>query len=201
MPPDAQQQAEELAVPGTRHRQDALPRAGAGRRGRDEEFAQFVSRYYRSLVHTAWLLSGDRHAGEDLVQSVLVKAYVIWPRLRHQEPFGYVRRMLVNARTDHWRKWRRERVTEDVPLGARDDPGFGEIDDRDALVRALQTLTPRERQIIVLRYCHGLTQEEVAADLGLRVGTVKSTASRALAQLRVNEPLLIAHNAEPEGGR
>lgn len=188
-------------MPGTRRHGGAVPRPGTGNRGRDEEYAQFVSRYYRSLVHTGWLLTGDRHVGEDLVQSVLVKAYVIWPRLRHQEPFAYVRRMLVNARTDHWRKRRRERVTEDVPLGARDDPGFGAIDDRDALVRALQTLTPRERQIIVLRYCHGLTQEEVAADLGLRVGTVKSTASRALAQLRVHEPLLIAHDTQPEGGR
>jgi RNA polymerase sigma-70 factor (sigma-E family) len=164
-------------------------RVRAGGRGRDQEYAQFVRLWYRSLIHTAWLLTGDGHVAEELVQSVLVKAYVIWPRLRQQEPLAYVRRMLVNARTDRWRKTRREQLTEDLPARGADDPALRTVDDRDTLIRALQTLTPRERQIIVLRYFHDLTQEEVAADLDLSVGTVKSTASRALAQLRVHEPL------------
>jgi RNA polymerase sigma-70 factor (sigma-E family) len=162
----------------------------------DEDYTQFVSVWYRSLLHSAWLLTGNSHTAEDLLQTVLVKVYVVWPRVRSQEPLAYVRRMLVNARTDRWRALRRERLVDTPPIRSVDETGHTAVDNRDALVRALQTLTARERQVIILRYYFDLPQEQVAADLGLNVGTVKSTASRALAQLRVSGPLHSVVNTE-----
>ena len=71
----------------------------------------------------------------------------------------------------------------DLPETSR-DAAAGQHADRDQLVRALATLTPRQRRIVVLRHLEGLSEREVADDLGVSLGTVKSTASRGLAQLR-----------------
>jgi len=100
--------------------------------------------------------------------------------------------VLVNLRIDTWRRRRREVLLapEDMPDdGAHPgaSPHRSTADhqaDRDQLVRALATLSPRQRRVVVLRHLVGLPQADVAADLGISVGTVKSTSSRALAQLR-----------------
>ncbi|MBO0900019.1 SigE family RNA polymerase sigma factor [Cellulomonas sp. zg-ZUI222] len=154
------------------------------RTAHDDEFTAFMLSAGPDLLRTAWLLVGDAHRAEELTQQALVRTYVAWPRVRGGNPTAYARRTLVNLRTDTWRRRRREVLTSPVDLpdaGAAPDPG---PDDRDEVVRALAGLTPRQRRVVVLRHLVGLSEQEVADDLGISVGTVKSTSSRALASLR-----------------
>ncbi|WP_412865617.1 sigma-70 family RNA polymerase sigma factor [Cellulomonas sp. 179-A 9B4 NHS] len=113
-----------------------------------------------------------------------------------RRPAAYTRRTLVNLRTDTWRRRRREVLTapDDLPEYAA-AAGTGAVHDRDTLVRALGRLTPRQRRVVVLRHLVGLTEREVAEDLGISTGTVKSTASRALAALRADLTVDVARTA------
>lgn len=153
---------------------------------RDEEFAAFMAGAAPALARTAWLLCGDVHQAEELVQQALVRTYVAWPTARERDPLAYARRTLANQRISTWRRRRREVLLApaDVPEVAVDATGT-RLAERDQLVRALAVLSARQRRVVVLRHLVGLTEQEVAADLGVTVGTVKSTASRALARLRV----------------
>ena len=152
---------------------------------RDEDFAAFMAESSPALLHTAWLLCGDAHRAEELTQQALVKTYVSWARALRTDPLAYARRTLANQRIDTWRRTRREVLLspEDMPSGAV-TADTARLVDRDLLARALATLPARQRRIVVLRHFIGLSEAEVADDLGVSVGTVKSTASRALSALR-----------------
>jgi RNA polymerase sigma-70 factor (sigma-E family) len=159
----------------------------------DAEFDEFVGVAWPRLRWTAYLLVGDPHLAEDLAQTALVKTYASWRRVRREDALAYARRVLVNANID---RLRRRRLTEvpldpvgDTPMGA---VGSDRVTDRDAVVRLLQGLTAQERKVVVLRYLYDLTEPMVAGELGVSVGTVKSTTSRALAKLRVT--------ADPDAG-
>ena len=135
----------------------------------------------RALMHrTAWVLTGDHHHAEDVVQQVLAKLYVAWPRVQRMEGVdGYVRRMLVNANLDRVRRRRED------PLDGHDPSTTGP--DSDALLDlrdALATLAPGQRRAVVLRHLWGLSVEETASTLGVSTGTVKSQTSDALHRLR-----------------
>jgi RNA polymerase sigma-70 factor (sigma-E family) len=151
---------------------------------RDEAgFRTFVETNGAALLHAARLLTGDHHRGEDLVQTVLTRVYLKWDRI--DAPRAYARKALVTAHIDSTRRrWWGERPTETLPEVLADDVA-GATDDRDELRRLLGELNPRERAVIVLRYYCDLSENETAATLGMPVGTVKSTCSRALARLRV----------------
>lgn len=155
---------------------------GSGKR--DREFSEYVEVRRSRLVGTAYLLCGDRHAAEDLVQTALAKLYVAWPRVRRTGgEDAYVRRILVNASIDaHRRPWRREQSEADLP-DIPQDPVY-DTGEHDELIQALATLGAKQRRILVLRYWLGLTIEEVAADLQVTSGTVKSQSSKALDNLR-----------------
>lgn len=184
VPPDG---AEDLDADGSAVELPAVPgrRAGSSRAVHDAEFAAFVEAHADELLRTAWLLVGDPHRAEELTQQALVRTYAAWPRVREGNPGGYARRVLVNLRVDSWRRRRREVLLPPEDLPAHHvDGGSRTVEDRDQLVRALRALTARQRRIVVLRHLVGLTEAEVAADLGVSVGTVKSTASRGLASLR-----------------
>lgn len=156
-----------------------------GRSTTDEEFTAFVTANADALLRTAWLLVGDTHRAEDLTQQALVRTYTAWPRARAGDPLAYARRVLVNLRTDTWRRRRREVLVHEVPDRPAPDLHAAEVlVDRDRLVRALGTLTARQRRAVVLRHLVGLSEAETAEALGVGVGTVKSTTSRALALLR-----------------
>jgi RNA polymerase sigma-70 factor (sigma-E family) len=155
---------------------------------RDEEgFRSFVETNGATLLHAARLLTGDHHRGEDLVQTALIKVYLKWGKI--DTPLPYARRALVNAHIDQTRrKWWGERPTETLPEPVSGDDA-GDVttsDARDQLRRMLAGLAPKERAVIVLRYYCDLSEQETAATLGMPVGTVKSTCSRALARLRVD---------------
>jgi RNA polymerase sigma-70 factor (sigma-E family) len=148
----------------------------------DESFEQFMAAALPGLLRFGHVLTGDRHRAEELVQSALVKTYRRWGSLRHDQPTAYVRRAMANTYTSWWRKSRHEAA---MPLGF-DSAGHdsSSYDDRDAAVRALATLPPRQRAVLVLRYYLDLSEAEIADTLGCSTGTVKSSASRGLRSLR-----------------
>jgi RNA polymerase sigma-70 factor (sigma-E family) len=169
--------------------------AGAGvtmadrARSRDQEFAAYMQARQPSLLRTAYLLTGDRHAAEDLVQTALAKLYLSWDKVQRQDSLdGYVRRIMVNENNSLWRRgWkRREHTREVVP----DTEHVDTYDDgvRGALWEVVQTLPRKARAVVVLRYYEQLSEAETADALGISVGTVKSQASRALATLRGRAP-------------
>ena len=158
---------------------------------RDEAgFRAFVETNGASLLHAARLLTGDHHGGEDLVQTALTRVYLKWDRI--DAPLAYARKALVTAHIDSTRRrWWGEKPTETLPelsesaSGSSDSAAVTDADDRDELRRLLTGLSSRERAVVVLRYYCDLSEHDTAATLGMPVGTVKSTCSRALARLRV----------------
>ncbi|MGG5258699.1 SigE family RNA polymerase sigma factor [Phycicoccus avicenniae] len=156
---------------------------GTGKKAeRDAAFAEFVTASTASLMRTARLLSGSPDAAHELVQATLVRTYLAWDRVREEDALPYARRILVNLRTDGWRR-RRGEVVVAQPPDRRHEDGTGP-EDRDEIVRLLAALPERQRRVVVLRYYHDLSEQAVAQILGVSVGTVKSSASRGLAALR-----------------
>jgi RNA polymerase sigma-70 factor (sigma-E family) len=156
-----------------------------------EGFGEFVEARSRSLLRSAWLLTGDWAAAQDLVQVALTKTWPRWEHiLRRDDPEVYVRRIMINT-SNTWRRrrWHAEIPTETLPEQATVDPGFAYAERRDALQAALAGLSRRQRAVIVLRYFDDLSEEQTAAVLGCAVGTVKSTAARSLAKLRLDPAL------------
>lgn len=151
---------------------------------RTDEFVAYVSARRRFLRRTAYLVCGDWHLAEDLVQTALVKLYRAWPRIRGEgAEDAYARRVIVRAFLDETRRpWRRERAGLDgVDLA---QPGTLSFEDSDALVTALKALPERQRATVVLRYWCGLSVAETAVDLKCSTGTVKSQTARAINTLR-----------------
>lgn len=159
---------------------------------RDDDFVAYVDARAASLLRIACLMTaGDRHAAEDLVQTALERAYVAWPRIKRQAAQdSYVRSILTRAAIDRTRGRQRrgEVLVDEVPEAGDEVVG---PEDRDELWTLLESLSPRQRAVLVLRYYEDLSEAEIAATLGISVGTVKSQASRALAALRQRTPRTI----------
>jgi RNA polymerase sigma-70 factor (sigma-E family) len=167
-----------------------------GERVRDadrEAFDAFVRARLPDLLRFGRALTGTPEAAADLVQDALERTLVAWHRLESRDgPEGYVRRVMVNRNISIWRKLHREHVTADVH-----DPGVEDQRFDHDLWRALGTLPPRQRAVIVLRYYEDLSEAEIARTLGCSVGTVKSQASKALAKLRA----LVERGVSDDGRR
>lgn len=147
---------------------------------RAREFDEFVVGSSTRLLRSAYLMTGDRHAAEDLVQEVLSRVYVAWPRI--DDPTAYVRRALMHSATNRWRKAARR---PEVPLEPKHDlPGRGFEDERVDLMAALRQLPAGQRAVIVLRFLDDASVEDTARALGCSTGTVKSQTARALPRLR-----------------
>lgn len=147
----------------------------------DRSFEDFVTAAWPRLRRAAYLLSQDTHEAEDLVQTALISCYLRWSRVRRDDEYSYVHRALVNAYIDTTRR-RRPVPVQDV--GAGSVPPDSSVDDRSELTELLAPLSRRERSIVVWRYYLDAPEAVVAQHLGVSAGTVKSTASRALARLR-----------------
>ena len=149
-------------------------------------FEDYVAQRGQPLLRLAFVLTGDPHLAEDLTQTALANAYRHW---RTVDAAGnrdaYVRRILVNAHLS----WHRRRSSTEQPAPAAPEIG-AEADVADAVVardqtrRLLNTLAPRARTILVLRYYADLDDAAIAEVMRLRPSTVRATASRALAALR-----------------
>ncbi len=161
-----------------------------------EEYEQFVRARTPALLRTAYLLTGDQHLAEDLVQEALARTHRAWPRLRDRANLeAYTRKVMYHAQVA---RWRRRRVAEAMPGNLPEVAGCGPGDAsmaslaslRLTLGRALLGLSPRQRACVVLRYFEDRSEAEAAEMLGVAIGTVKSQTARALERLRVLTPEL-----------
>lgn len=150
-----------------------------------DEFAEFAETAAPRLRRTAFLLCGDWHTAEDLVQTALAQVFVAWRRIQRQDAVhAYATRTLLNCYlTDRRLKRPVEVLTDRLPDSAADERSAPET--RLELLAALATLPPKSRAVVVLRYWVDLSIDEVAAMLGCSAGNVRSQSTRALAKLRV----------------
>lgn len=172
--------------------------AGGGPATSRDEFTAFVREHSATLYRVAYMLCGNPHRAQDLVQQTLERTYRSWGRVRDGSPLAYSRTVLVNLRVDTWRRTRRERAVDPQDLMDLTDDGHSarssartapaldtQVGERDRVVRALAELPLKQRRVVVLRFLLDLGEAETAQTLGVPVGTVKSQASRGLARLRV----------------
>jgi RNA polymerase sigma-70 factor (sigma-E family) len=154
----------------------------------DAEFTEFAAVSFHRLRRAAFLLTGNAQQAEDAAQTALVKTYVTWRRVLRQDPYAYTRRIMVNHLKDQWRRPIREDSHELAQM-PEPPPGRDVADDvaeQQWLMAALAQLADRERAVVVLRHYCDLSEKEVAAELDIALGTVKSLSSRALTKLRVS---------------
>jgi RNA polymerase sigma-70 factor (sigma-E family) len=157
---------------------------------READYAHFVRSRTPALLRSAYLLTGDQHLAEDLVQEALARTHRAWHRLeRPENAEAYTRTVMYHA---HVSIWRRPKVAEVLPGDldpepAGDDPAEDAVQ-RLTLRRALLALTAKQRAVIVLRYFEDRTEAEAAQLLGVSVSTVKTQNGRALDRLRTLLP-------------
>jgi RNA polymerase sigma-70 factor (sigma-E family) len=168
---------------------------------READYARFVRTRTHALLRSAFLLTGDQHLAEDLVQEALARTHRAWSRLEKPENAeAYARKVMYHAQVSFWR---RPRVAE--VLAGSDDPASPDLADaavqRIALHRALLTLSAKQRAVVVLRFFEDRTEAEAAQLLGISVSTVKTQTSRALQRLRDLLPDLRVLTKSAEPGR
>lgn len=153
-------------------------------------FREFVEARSPALLRTAWMLTGDESAAEDLLQVALARTWPHWARIADGHPDAYVRKVMVRINAN-WRarRWNQETPTLDADLrherhraSDKDDPA--RLDNRLLLLKALTTLPVRQRQVVVLRFFDDLSVDVVAEVMGCSPGTVKSQSAKGLAKLR-----------------
>lgn len=159
----------------------------------EAELREFVAARGAALSRAAFLLTGDHHAAEDLVQDTYVVMVKRWRKANTVDPEAYVRRILYSRFVDGWR--RRRRLLEFPSSSPPDAPGADMVaaaTDRLTLRDALDRLTPRQRAVLVLRFYEDLTEVQAAAVLDISPNTVKSQTRVALQRLRELAPDAVA---------
>jgi RNA polymerase sigma-70 factor (sigma-E family) len=157
-----------------------------------DDFDAYVRTRTPALLRSAYVLTGDQHLAEDLVQSALIRTHRAWRRVRDGNPDAYTRKVMYHLQVN---RWKRRRVPE--TLGERVPEPRGTADEAAGVVsrltvrEALDRLAVRQRAVLVLRYFEDLTEAESAELLGVTVGTVKSQTAKALARLRQVAPHLV----------
>lgn len=165
----------------------------------DERFADFVRANTASLFRTAYLMTGDYHRAEDVLQAALVRVCQRWSRVdAMQAPVAYARRVVISQASSWWRR----RSSHEWALQPSDEPAWDgrveQVAEHHRVWQAVLTLPPRQRAVTVLRYYEDLSENQIAEILGMAPGTVKShshAANRRLADL-LEEPGLGATRAE-----
>ncbi len=154
------------------------------------EFETFAHARTPYLLRSAWLLCGDAHQAEDLVQETLAKLYVRWHRRlgpRIDNPAAYAQTTLVRTfLSARRRRWSRELPYAEPPEGVHLDRA-ADTDLQLLVDEALEGLAPADRVVLVLRYLDDRSVSEVAGLLGVSEGAVRNRSMRALDRLR---PLL-----------
>ena len=139
-------------------------------------FGDFYRLHYRPMVRLAQALVDTAECAEEIVQDAFAKVYERWGRLG--EPAGYLRIAVINGARSELRK---REVRRRIGLRVRPAEAPAE---RDYLIDALDTLSPKQRTAIVLRFYEQMSEKKIAETMGVRPGTVKSLVSRGLAELR-----------------
>jgi RNA polymerase sigma-70 factor (sigma-E family) len=154
------------------------------RAAEDADFREFARARAGALRRTAYLLCGDWHLAEDLVQVALIKLYRVWPKVARRGPVdNYARQVLLRCWLDEQRRpWRRRERRDGVVPDRPSAPPEAGIS--GPLLRALAEVPPKQRAAVVLRYCADLPAAQVADVLRCSEGTVRSQAARGLETLR-----------------
>jgi RNA polymerase sigma-70 factor (sigma-E family) len=153
----------------------------------EQEFRRFVASRSGALLRTAYLLTGNPHDAQDLLQTALMSVARRWASItRHDQPEPYVRKAMYRHRINWWRgrSRRPEVVVERVPEHSVRGDFADDSAARWSIVDALAKLPPKQRAVVVLRYYEDRSEAETAEIMGISPGTVRSQASRALAKLR-----------------
>jgi RNA polymerase sigma-70 factor (sigma-E family) len=149
-------------------------------------FEEYAQQHTARLLRLATVLAGDRGTAEDVVQEVLIRAHVSWPKISQLGyPHAYLRRMVVNECISWRRKWGRVQAVPDVELDRSTADHEGRHADRDELIAELRKLAPRIRAALVLRYFEGLSDAEIADSLRCQQVTVRGYIHRGLKAMRV----------------
>ena len=156
----------------------------------DAAFRDYVLARGTALLRMAIMLTGNKADAEDLVQAALAKTFLAWDKINdHAALDAYVRRAMINTHISWWRRRRVEEYpTDELPDQVVADHAR-ESDMAEVVRRALDRLPQRMRAAVMLRYFDDMTEPEIAAALGISLGTVKSTVSRAVARLRIDAEL------------
>lgn len=156
-----------------------------------DDFEAFVRARTAALLRSAYLLTGDQHLAEDLVQEALARTHRAWSRLQAiGNAEAYARRTMYHAQVSQWRRRRVAEFSHGEPPERPAGDHAEAVSVRLSLERALGTLSPRQRAVIVLRYFEDRTETDTADLLGMALGTVKTQAARALERLRGFAPEL-----------
>lgn len=150
-----------------------------------QTFADFIDAHARQLLGSAYLLTADATAAEDLLQDALERVFIHWSRV--QDPLPYTRTVMARRLTDGWRATRRHPRHEPLELLHHDlaaSDTSQEQAERADMTSLLRQLPPRQRAVIVLRYYEDRSEAEIAEALDITSGTVKSQAAKALRTLR-----------------
>lgn len=139
-----------------------------------------------SALRLAYAMTGDASMAEDVVAEAFARTYERWVKGKVDDPDAYVRRAVVNEVRSTWRRLavRRKHAARERHVEPSTAFRADSIADADVLQRALSTLAPRERAVVVLRVVDDLSEQDVAAALGVSVGAVKGYLSRGLEHLR-----------------
>jgi RNA polymerase sigma-70 factor (sigma-E family) len=149
------------------------------------DFDAYVRASGPRLKRLAYLLTGDVHSAEDLLQSAYAKVLPRWRRVStYEDPDAYLRKVMVNQRTSWWRRDRGRESLGPVPVTATAGDLADDQAELDVLLQALRALPTRQRTAVVLRHYCDLSEAETAAVMGITVGGVKSQTSKGLAALR-----------------
>jgi len=167
------------------------PRDGVNDAGGEADASHAVTALYQShalgLTRLAFVMLGDRPAAEDVVQEAFCGLYRSWDRLHDRDKsLAYLRVSVLNGCRSVLRSRQRARLrgaaADELPVWSAEAAALAGEDRREVL-QAVSQLPRRQREVLVLRYFLGLSDSEIAVDLGVSRGTVVSTASRALAAL------------------
>ena len=152
--------------------------------GSAAEFEGLFAAEHAHLFRALYLITGNTQESEELMQDAFLKVWERWDRVRVMEnPAGYLCRVAINGARS---RSRRIAVAAKRTLSIRtDEDPFTAADLRDELVRALKTLTPRQRMALVMTDMLGFTSEEAADVLGVAAGTVRALAWHGRAALRI----------------
>ncbi len=165
--------------------------------GTHEEFREYVVARGPALLRAAYQLTGHPSDAEDLLQAALFKTYLAWDRVQDRAALdAYVRRAMVNINISWWRR----RKLQEYPSDEIPEPVLtgGHAHLPEQVEQALDRLPTRMRAAVVLRYYEDMTEPEIAKALGISVGTVKSTVSRAMARLRGDLTIPQQRRLEPQ---
>lgn len=181
---------------------DAAERSGERSSLSEAEFTAYVQERRSSLYATAYHLTGDRFAAEDLLQNALFSTYRAWDRISDKAAVGgYMRRTMTNLHISAWRRRKlNEYPTEELPETAGDLDAMRGTELRAVLWQALARLPELQRTMLVLRYYEGRTDPEIADILDISVGTVKSSIWRSLRRMRDDEALSMGRDSEESFG-